>query len=84
MGLGWSNSGKGEAFRILFTSNTKEKKNKTKQESNSLELYVSKRHQLVISICKINAIEMLHLRTASFQCPAMLLQFVQQKFALPD
>ena len=60
------------------------KKNKTKQESNSLELYVSKRHQLVISICKINAIEMLHLRTASFQCPAMLLQFVQQKFALPD
>ena len=39
---------------------------------------------LVVSICKINASEMLHLRTASFQCPAMLLQFVQQKFALSD
>ena len=39
---------------------------------------------LVISICNINATEMLHLRTASFQWPAMLLQFVKQKFGWSD
>ena len=62
--------GGGEVFRILFTSNTKEK-TKTKQESEFFGNYMFLKDRLVISICKINASEMLHLRTASFQWPAM-------------
>ena len=74
--------GGGEALRILFTSNTKEK-NKIEREW-VLWKYMYLKDTLVISICKINASEMLHLRTASFQCPAMLLQFVKHKFGWSD
>ena len=74
--------GVGEALRILFTSNTKEKY-KIKREW-VLWKYMYLKDTLVISICKINAGEMLHLRTASFQCPAMLLQFVKHKFGWSD
>ena len=55
--------GVGEALRILFTSNTKEKY-KIKREW-VLWKYMYLKDTLVISICKINAGEMLHLRTAS-------------------
>ena len=74
--------GVGEALRILFTSNTKEKY-KIKREW-VLWKYMYLKDTLVISICKINAGEMLHLRTASFQGPAMLLQFVKHKFGWSD
>ena len=66
----------------LYFQYERKKQNKTREWV--LWKYMYLKVILVISICKINASEMLHLRTASFQCPAMLLQFVKQKFGWPD
>ena len=90
MGFGWSNSGRGGGTQnSLYFQYERKKQNKTREwvpwnylKDTLVSMYL--KDTLVISICKIYASEMLYLRTAGFQCPAMLLQFLKQKFGWSD